>query len=81
MIVFRFVLIFFLWISASCFSQNIITTKVLDTVSHWTQKNQLGFDVSEIAFSNWNAGGVSTISGVFKGNFSRTYAINFSMNC
>lgn len=41
--------------------------------SNWTQKNQLGFDISEIAFVNWSAGGTSSISGLFKGEFGRTY--------
>ncbi|MDA6072183.1 DUF3078 domain-containing protein [Flavobacterium sp. AC] len=43
--------------------------------SNWTKKNQLGFDISEIAFVNWSAGGTSSISGLFKGEFNRTYVI------
>ena len=43
--------------------------------SNWAKKNQLGFDISEIAFVNWSAGGTSSISGLFKGEFNRTYAI------
>ena len=39
--------------------------------SHWKKKNTIGFDVSEIAFVNWNAGGTSSISGLFNGNFTR----------
>jgi len=39
--------------------------------SHWTNKNKVGFDLSEIAFVNWNAGGTSSISGLFKGHFIR----------
>ena len=42
-------------------------------VSAWKNKNTIGFDLNEIAFVNWNAGGVSSISGLFKGNFTRTY--------
>ncbi|MEN2399661.1 DUF3078 domain-containing protein [Flavobacterium sp. MC2016-06] len=42
--------------------------------SNWTKKNQIGFDISEIAFVNWSAGGTSSVSGLFKGEFSRTYA-------
>lgn len=41
--------------------------------SNWTKKNQLGFDISEIAFVNWSAGGTSSISGLFKGEFGRTF--------
>jgi hypothetical protein len=40
--------------------------------SHWTNKNKVGFDLSEIAFVNWNAGGTSSISGLFKGHFIRS---------
>lgn len=42
-------------------------------VSAWQSKNTVGFDLNEIAFVNWNAGGVSSISGLLKGNFIRTY--------
>lgn len=42
--------------------------------SNWAKKNQLGFDISEIAFVNWSAGGTSSVSGLFKGEFGRTYA-------
>ena len=41
-------------------------------VSAWQSKNTVGFDLNEIAFVNWNAGGVSSISGLLKGNFIRT---------
>lgn len=40
-------------------------------LSHWKNKNIIGFDVTEIAFVNWNAGGTSSISGLFNGNFTR----------
>ena len=43
-------------------------------VSAWQSKNTIGFDLNEIAFVNWNAGGVSSISGLFKGNFIRTHS-------
>lgn len=43
-------------------------------VSAWTKKNTIGFDLSEIAFVNWSAGGTNSISGLFKGNFTRNYA-------
>ncbi len=50
-----------------------IVTKLPDTISHWKNKNTVGFDLSEIAFINWSAGGVSSISGLIKGNFTRVY--------
>lgn len=69
---------FVLLFSANMFPQKIITTlggsrKVeLDTLSHWVKKNRIGFDISEIAFVNWNAGGNSSVSGLIKGRFNRT---------
>jgi hypothetical protein len=71
------ILLTLILISTNSFSQKIITTiaapSTKDTISHWTKKNQLGFDISEIAFLNWNAGGTSSISGLFKGKFTRVY--------
>ncbi|WP_394367665.1 DUF3078 domain-containing protein [Flavobacterium turcicum] len=42
-------------------------------LSHWTKKNSIGFDISEVAFVNWSAGGTSSISGLLKGKFHRNY--------
>jgi hypothetical protein len=62
------------------FSQKIITTvngpkKVNpDTISYWVNKNRIGFDISQIAFVNWNAGGTSSISGLLKGKFNLAYS-------
>jgi hypothetical protein len=73
------ILFFVLLFSATMFSQKIITTidgpkKVEpDTLSHWVKKNRIGFDISEIAFVNWNAGGTSSISGLLKGKFNKVY--------
>jgi hypothetical protein len=65
---------------ANLYSQKIITTKQppksileIDTLSHWENKNMIGFDISEIAFVNWNAGGTSSISGLLKTKFTRVY--------
>ncbi len=46
--------------------------------SHWSRKNMIGFDMNEISFSNWNAGGVSSISGLIKGEFTRTRTLEKS---
>lgn len=70
-------LLLLLLCTSNNFAQIIQTTlspnQVPKPPSNWTQKNQLGFDISEIAFVNWSAGGTSSISGLFKGEFSRTY--------
>ena len=73
-------LVFVLLFSENTFSQKIITTldgpeKIEpDTLSHWIKKNKIGFDISEIVFVNWNAGGTSSISGLLKGKFNRIYS-------
>lgn len=41
--------------------------------TNWENKNVVGFDLNEIAFVNWSAGGTSSISGLLKGNFTRMY--------
>jgi len=50
-----------------------IKITIPDSSSHWKNKNTIGFDLSEIAFVNWSAGGVSSVSGLLKGNFTRIY--------
>jgi hypothetical protein len=76
---FRFTLLLLLFtFTATISAQSIIKTSLEPNQlpkppSNWTKKNQLGFDISEIAFVNWSAGGTSSISGLFKGEFSRTY--------
>lgn len=42
-------------------------------ISNWIKTNKLGFDITQISFLNWNAGGTSSISGLVKGNFTRIY--------
>jgi hypothetical protein len=72
-----FLLLLFLFTSNS-FAQSIIRTtldpnQLPPPPSNWAKKNKLGFDISEIAFVNWSAGGTSSISGLFKGEFTRAY--------
>lgn len=66
--------------STTTFAQSVDTIQapktdsiVLKEVSHWEKKNVVGFDLNEIAFVNWSAGGNSAISGLVKGTFSRKY--------
>lgn len=61
----------------------IITVKIQAVlppipISHWTRKNMVGLDMNEISFSNWNAGGVSSISGLIKGEFTRIHTLEKS---
>ena len=71
----------FLFFSVAGFAQSVdtITTKKVDSLkvipSNWKKENIVGFDLSEIAFVNWNAGGNSSISGLLKGTFTRNYEV------
>lgn len=47
----------------------IVPTYIAPT--NWQKKNTVGFDLNEIAFMNWSAGGTSSISGLLKGDFTR----------
>lgn len=42
-------------------------------VSFWKKTNSLGLDINQGTFSNWSAGGYSSVSGIVKGDFSRKY--------
>ncbi|MFC4815697.1 DUF3078 domain-containing protein [Flavobacterium sp. GCM10023249] len=54
-------------------AQDKITTKLPDSTTYWKKHNKVGFDISETAFMNWNAGGNNSISGLLKLNFIRKY--------
>jgi hypothetical protein len=54
------------------FAQDTLVKPVKDT-TYWERKNIVGLDISQIAFVNWNAGGVNSVSGLVKGNFLRKY--------
>lgn len=41
------------------------------SMSHWINKNSVGIDLTQIAFVNWNAGGTSSVAGLFTGTFTR----------
>lgn len=42
-------------------------------ISFWKKTNSLGLDINQGTFSNWSAGGYSSVSGIVKGDFSRKY--------
>nr|WP_297307399.1 DUF3078 domain-containing protein [uncultured Flavobacterium sp.] len=48
-------------------------SSVKTSQSYWVKKNVIGLDFNQGAFSNWNAGGYNSISGIVKGDFSRKY--------
>ena len=58
---------------------NIIITSKPDTISYWKHKNILGFDVSEIAFVNWSAGGTSAITGLVRGDLRYDYKDDYQV--
>jgi len=70
-----------LFFSTPIFAQSVDTiqspkldsTVIVKEITHWEKKNVVGFDLNEIAFVNWSAGGNSAISGLVKGTFTRKY--------
>ena len=52
---------------------NVKTTKYADDPVWWEQRNSIGLDINEAAFLNWNAGGINSISGLFKVDLARFY--------
>lgn len=60
----------------------IVKAVVIDSINRtkkakapvwWKAKNSIGFDINEIAFINWNAGGSNSIAGLLKVYFERDY--------
>ena len=45
----------------------------------WFQRNRLGFDLSEVAFVNWNAGGTNAVSGLFRAEFERNFKKKYTV--
>lgn len=66
-------LLLFLFYQSS-YSQIIV--KDPDPVTSWEKINELGLDVTQIAFVNWSIGGNSSISGLFRGKIGRKYEID-----
>ncbi|MBZ9779193.1 DUF3078 domain-containing protein [Psychroflexus sp. CAK8W] len=54
------------------FSYNELVPRTGRT-SFWESVNKFTLDVSEVAFVNWNAGGVNSISGLYGMNLVRAY--------
>lgn len=75
---------FFLWVLALFIQQSfsqIIVTKLPDSTTYWTKSNKVGFDISQVSFVNWNAGGNNSVSGLLKGQAIRKYERkNFTWN-
>lgn len=42
-------------------------------VTYWTNKNQFGLEINEVAFMNWSSGGSNSISFLFNSHLMRTY--------
>ena len=45
--------------------------------SFWTKENELGLNVSQVAFVNWNAGGENAVSGLANLKFARNYKFRY----
>ncbi|QSS97340.1 DUF3078 domain-containing protein [Psychroflexus sp. ALD_RP9] len=50
--------------------------RIIGPTSYWAKSNKFTFDLSEVAFVNWNAGGSNSISGLFGTHFKRLFVRN-----
>lgn len=50
----------------------------IDTIN-WYRKNRIGFDISEVAFVNWNAGGTNSITGLLNAEFIRNFKKKYTV--
>lgn len=66
-------ILFVFLVSYQLKAQDKIITQLPDSTSHWKKIHKFGFDINQISFVNWNAGGNNSISGLLKGEIKRTY--------
>lgn len=45
----------------------------------WVNKSNIGLDIHQVAFLNWNAGGVNSIAGILKIYLGKTYKKQFTL--
>ncbi len=45
----------------------------------WFRRNSVGFDLSEVAFVNWNSGGTNAVSGLFRVEFGRNFQKKYTV--
>lgn len=73
-----FLFLFFLLSNLSVFAQDSLSVKTdslslpQDTI-YWTKKNEVGLDITQVSFINWNIGGNNSIAALLKGRFERRY--------
>lgn len=60
-------------VSTEIQTQRTDTTEV-KRFSNWTNTNKFSLDLSQVAFVNWNAGGVNSVSGVVTVDIDKNYA-------
>lgn len=51
--------------------------KRFEVPSFWLKTNRLGINLSEVAFVNWNAGGINSFSGLATLKFERNYKFRY----
>lgn len=66
-------IVFVFFVSNQFTAQDKIITQIPDSTTHWKKLHTFGFDINQISFVNWNAGGNNSISGLLKGEIKRIY--------
>lgn len=64
---------FFLLFIGNIYAQEIKTDKKEQHVGFWERSNNVGLDLTQVSFVNWNAGGQNSISALAKAHFTRKY--------
>lgn len=61
--------------------EKIVTTRTdssgVKRFSNWEKNNKIAFDFSQMSFSNWNAGGSNSVTGLIATNFTRNYTKDY----
>lgn len=74
----RFLFFIFLLSNFFVFAQDSLAVKPdslsipKDTI-YWSKKNEVGLDITQVSFINWNIGGNNSVAALLKGRFERRY--------
>lgn len=68
----RLLIVVFLGFAQSLFAQPdslFLKPKVVQEFYGWNNKKEVGVYINQVSFTNWNAGGVNSISAIFSGKY------------
>lgn len=63
---YSFLIVFFISFFVSAQPDSLyFKTSDIPTIPVWSQKNRFGVDINQVAFVNWNSGGVNSVAALF----------------